>query len=113
MSDTGSGYVKSKVEPAAAEEGGTDAVRDDLGIRREQIPHDRHVGDVGHIGQLEGAVAQDGGDITFHGFRDGIVYLHMRGACAGCPSSTMTLKAGIENMLKHYVPEVVKVEAAA
>lgn len=55
------------------------------------------------------AVAMDGGDIVFHGFEDGIVYLHMQGACAGCPSSTMTLKMGIENMLKHYVPEVVEV----
>ena len=55
------------------------------------------------------AVAQDGGDITFHGFDEGVVYLHMRGACAGCPSSTMTLKMGIENLLKHYVPEVSEV----
>lgn len=58
------------------------------------------------------AVAMDGGDIQFHGFDSGVVYLTMQGACSGCPSSTMTLKAGIENMLKHYVPEVVKVEAA-
>jgi len=55
------------------------------------------------------AVAQDGGDITFHGFDRGVVYLHMKGACAGCPSSTATLKAGIENMLRHYIPEVVEV----
>ena len=57
------------------------------------------------------AVAQDGGDIVFHEFRDGIVYLHMQGACSGCPSSTATLKMGIENLLKHYVPEVVEVQA--
>lgn len=59
------------------------------------------------------AVAADGGDITFHKFEadTGVVFLHMRGACAGCPSSTMTLKAGIENLLKHYVPEVRGVEA--
>ena len=57
------------------------------------------------------AVAQDGGDIVFHGFEDGIVYLHMQGSCAGCPSSTATLKAGIENMLKHYLPEVAEVRA--
>ena len=56
------------------------------------------------------AVAQDGGDITFHGFRDGIVYLHMRGACAGCPSSTATLKYGIQNLLKHFIPEVQEVQ---
>lgn len=58
------------------------------------------------------AVAQDGGDIVFHRFEDGIVYLEMRGACAGCPSSTMTLKSGIENMLRHYIPEVREVRAA-
>jgi Fe-S cluster biogenesis protein NfuA len=57
------------------------------------------------------AVAQDGGDIVYRGFERGIVYLHMQGACAGCPSSTATLKMGIENMLRHYVPEVVRVEA--
>ena len=55
------------------------------------------------------AVAQDGGDIVFEGFDDGIVYLHMQGACSGCPSSTATLKMGIENMLRHYIPEVVEV----
>ena len=55
------------------------------------------------------AVAMDGGDITFQGFDHGVVYLSMRGACAGCPSSTATLKMGIENMLKHYIPEVVEV----
>ncbi len=57
------------------------------------------------------AVAQDGGDIVYKGFEDGIVYLHMQGACAGCPSSTETLKYGIENMLRHYVPEVQEVRA--
>ena len=56
------------------------------------------------------AVAGDGGDIVFRGFRQGIVRLHMQGACSGCPSSSATLKHGIENMLKHYVPEVVAVE---
>ena len=55
------------------------------------------------------AVAQDGGDITFHGFDRGVVYLHMKGACAGCPSSTLTLKMGIENLLRHYIPEVLEV----
>lgn len=59
------------------------------------------------------AVAQDGGDIVFQAYDEatGVVSLHMRGACAGCPSSTMTLKSGIENLLKHYVPEVTAVEA--
>jgi Fe-S cluster biogenesis protein NfuA len=59
------------------------------------------------------AVAQDGGDITFHGFDRGVVYLHMKGACAGCPSSTLTLKMGIENLLRHYIPEVTEVRPVA
>ncbi|MXP10048.1 NifU family protein [Pseudoblastomonas halimionae] len=58
------------------------------------------------------AVAGDGGDIRYRGFRDGVVHLQMQGACAGCPSSTATLKHGIEGLLKHYVPEVVEVRAA-
>lgn len=57
------------------------------------------------------AVAGDGGDIVFHGFKEGIVYLRMQGACAGCPSSTATLKNGIENLLRYYVPEVEEVRA--
>jgi Fe-S cluster biogenesis protein NfuA len=57
------------------------------------------------------AVAQDGGDITFRGFKEGVVYLHMRGSCAGCPSSTATLKYGIQNLLRHFIPEVREVEA--
>src|SRR5579863_10293496 len=56
------------------------------------------------------AVAGDGGDIVFRGYREGVVKLHMQGACSGCPSSSATLKHGIENMLRHYVPEVVAVE---
>lgn len=59
------------------------------------------------------AVAQDGGDIVYKGFKNGTVYLNLRGSCAGCPSSSATLKMGIENMLKHYVPEVLQVEAVA
>jgi Fe-S cluster biogenesis protein NfuA len=55
------------------------------------------------------AVANDGGDIVFHGFRDGVVFLHMRGACAGCPSSTATLRHGIENLLRHFCPDVQEV----
>jgi Fe-S cluster biogenesis protein NfuA len=58
------------------------------------------------------AVANDGGDIVYRGFRDGVVYLTMQGACAGCPSSSATLKQGIESLLKHYVPEVQEVRAA-
>jgi len=61
--------------------------------------------------RVQPAVAQDGGSIIFRDFADGIVYVELQGACSGCPSSTITLKSGIENMLKHYVPEVVSVEA--
>jgi Fe-S cluster biogenesis protein NfuA len=80
--------------------------------------HAEHSGEdeviVGQIKELldsrvRPAVAQDGGDITFYGFERGIVYLQMQGACAGCPSSTMTLKMGIENLLRHYIPEVTEV----
>ena len=58
------------------------------------------------------AVAMDGGDISFCSFEEGVVTLQMKGACAGCPSSTATLKMGIENMLRHYIPEVTEVKAA-
>ena len=64
--------------------------------------------------RIRPAVAQDGGDILFNRFdpATGIVYLHMRGSCSGCPSSAATLKSGVENLLKHYVPEVTAVEQA-
>jgi Fe-S cluster biogenesis protein NfuA len=55
------------------------------------------------------AVANDGGDITFRGFKDGVVFLHMKGACSGCPSSTATLRHGIQNLLRHFLPDVVEV----
>ncbi|MAH79131.1 MAG: NifU family protein [Rickettsiales bacterium] len=61
--------------------------------------------------KIKPAVAQDGGDIRFIKFTEGIVYLEMRGSCAGCPSSSLTLKSGVENMLKYYIPEIVSVEA--
>ncbi len=61
--------------------------------------------------KIKPAVAQDGGDINFIKFDEGVVFLELRGACAGCPSSTLTLKSGIENMLKYYIPEIVSVEA--
>jgi Fe-S cluster biogenesis protein NfuA len=84
--------------------------------------HAEHVGEDGDIvrqikelldTRVRPAVAQDGGDITFHGFDRGVVYLHMQGACAGCPSSTLTLKMGIENLLRHYIPEVLEVRPVA
>lgn len=61
--------------------------------------------------RIRPAVAADGGDITFRGFKDGIVYLAMKGACAGCPSSTATLKHGIQNLLRHFLPDVKEVQA--
>jgi Fe-S cluster biogenesis protein NfuA len=83
------------------------------GDEEEIAPEDQEV--VDQIKELldtrvRPAVASDGGDIVFRGYRDGIVRLHMQGACSGCPSSRATLKHGIENMLRHYVPEVVGVE---
>ncbi|MEO3413452.1 NifU family protein [Roseovarius sp. CAU 1744] len=89
-----------------------------LGAAAAPSGHAEHSGEdaeiVGQIKELldtrvRPAVAQDGGDITFHGFERGVVYLHMQGACAGCPSSTITLKMGIENLLRHYIPEVTEV----
>lgn len=73
----------------------------------EIIAHIRELLDT----RVRPAVAQDGGDITYRGFRNGVVMLQLQGSCQGCPSSTATLKMGIENMLKHYIPEVVEVRA--
>ena len=94
--------------PVVAEETANDAAR------RSYDPKDQAIVDT--IKELletrvRPAVAQDGGDITFSGFRDGVVYLHMRGACSGCPSSTATLRHGIENLLRHFCPEVQEVQA--
>ncbi len=82
------------------QESGADDLHDPLVLQIKELIETR----------VRPAVAQDGGDITFVRFDDGVVYLKMKGACAGCPSSTLTLKSGIENMLKHYVPEVRSVE---
>jgi NFU1 iron-sulfur cluster scaffold homolog, mitochondrial len=89
-------------------EGGAEEV-----LAEEIAPEDEEI--VAQIKELldtrvRPAVASDGGDIVFRGYREGIVKLHMQGACSGCPSSSATLKHGIENMLRHYVPEVVAVE---
>ena len=91
----------------------TAIAHDDLLDEEDIDPADREV--VDQIKELldtrvRPEVAGDGGDIVFRGFRDGVVRLHMQGACSGCPSSRATLKHGIENMLRHYVPEVVAVE---
>jgi Fe-S cluster biogenesis protein NfuA len=84
----------------------------------EDDGHAAHEGEDGEIvsqikeildTRVRPAVAQDGGDITFQGYEAGVVFLNMQGACAGCPSSTVTLKRGVENMLKHYIPEIVEV----
>ena len=96
-----------------------DPVLDGDGHSAGHATHDGPDSDiVGQIKELldtrvRPAVAQDGGDITFHGFDRGVVYLHMQGACAGCPSSTLTLKMGIENLLRHYIPEVLEVRPVA
>jgi Fe-S cluster biogenesis protein NfuA len=93
-----------------------------MGEDAQNTGHKEHTGEDGEIVQqikdlldtrVRPAVAQDGGDITFHGFDRGVVYLHMQGACAGCPSSTITLKMGIENLLRHYIPEVTEVRPVA
>ena len=101
--------VEHFVSGRPAVEGESDAADEDEDVREE----DREV--VDQIKELldtrvRPAVAGDGGDIVFRGYRDGVVRLHMQGACSGCPSSTATLKHGIENMLRHYVPEVQSVE---
>ena len=88
-------------------EGTSDVMDEDV------APEDREI--VDQIKELldtrvRPAVASDGGDIVFRGYREGVVLLHMQGACSGCPSSSATLKHGIENMLRHYVPEVVSVQ---
>lgn len=80
----------------------------------DEFFEDKDAGTVATIKELietrvRPAVASDGGDITFRGYREGVVYLNMRGSCAGCPSSTATLKNGIENLLRHFVPDVVEV----
>ena len=81
------------------------AATEDYGDEGEIVRQIREILDT----RVRPAVAQDGGDITFVRFEDGIVHLKMQGACAGCPSSTATLKMGVENLLKHYVPEVIAV----
>ena len=92
----------------SAEAEGDDEFNDD-GIDGEIISQIKELIDT----RVRPAVAQDGGDIIYKGFKNGTVYLNLRGSCAGCPSSTATLKMGIENMLRHYVPEVQQVEAIA
>ena len=90
-----------------AEEAGTPAVADEFfdAADAETVATIKELIET----RVRPAVANDGGDITFRGFKDGIVYLDMKGSCSGCPSSTATLKHGIQNLLKHFVPDVVEV----
>lgn len=88
--------------PAEDEDFGDDPVDADVVAQIKELIETR----------VRPAVANDGGDIVYRGFREGVVYLSMQGACSGCPSSTATLKNGIETLLKHYVPEVTEVRAA-
>lgn len=96
---SGGEVMRAKTRSASA---GGEALEDDSAIVKEikELIETR----------VRPAVAMDGGDIVFHSFEDGIVKLEMHGSCSGCPSSTATLKSGIENMLKHYIPEVIAVE---
>jgi Fe-S cluster biogenesis protein NfuA len=97
-----SGMPVMRQEPAEADSGGEDFAEEDA----ETVATIKELIET----RVRPAVAQDGGDITFHGYRDGVVFLNMRGACAGCPSSTATLKHGIENLLRHFVPEVREIQ---
>jgi Fe-S cluster biogenesis protein NfuA len=94
--------------PASASDIGIDS--EDFGERPEDADIVAQIRELIET-RVRPAVAQDGGDIVYRGFRDGRVFLAMHGACSGCPSSTMTLKHGIESLLRHYVPEVEAVEA--
>ena len=96
---SGAPIVRAEVKgPAAAEEFFEAGDADTVATIKELIET-----------RVRPAVANDGGDITFRGFKDGIVYLNMKGSCSGCPSSTATLKHGIQNLLRHFVPDVVEV----
>lgn len=103
------GDVLSGMAPGADDDGADEIIYE--GVTLEIVEQIKELIEL----RVRPAVAQDGGDIVFKKFDedDGTVWLSMRGACAGCPSSTMTLKSGIENLLKHYVPEVTRVEQAA
>jgi Fe-S cluster biogenesis protein NfuA len=90
--------TKSAAAPEAGEEDFAEADREIVGTIKELLET-----------RVRPAVAQDGGDITFQGYRDGVVFLNMKGSCSGCPSSTATLKHGIENLLRHFIPEVSEV----
>ncbi|MGZ8324639.1 MAG: NifU family protein [Rhodoplanes sp.] len=94
--------------PLLANEGSVKADEDDEFFEEKDAETVEIIKDIIE-NRVRPAVANDGGDITFRGFKEGVVYLNMKGACSGCPSSTATLKHGIQNLLRHYVPEVVEV----
>ncbi|MDX2094624.1 MAG: NifU family protein [Alphaproteobacteria bacterium] len=96
------------MQPVKASAGTTENTKDYSADEQEVVDQIKELLET----RVRPAVAQDGGDIIFHSFKEGIVRLEMHGACSGCPSSTATLKSGIENMLKHYIPEVLAVEPA-
>jgi Fe-S cluster biogenesis protein NfuA len=96
---TGAPLLASGAEPAAADDEFFDAGDADTVATIKDLIETR----------VRPAVAGDGGDITFKGYKEGVVYLHMKGACAGCPSSTATLQHGIQNLLRHFVPDVTEV----
>jgi Fe-S cluster biogenesis protein NfuA len=97
---SGSPIVRSEAGTAAADEFFDDKDAETVATIKELIET-----------RVRPAVANDGGDITFRGFKDGVVYLAMKGACSGCPSSTATLRHGIENLLRHFVPDVSEVQS--
>ncbi len=97
---SGQPVVDPAAAPVADAADGADGETDEIATQIKELLDTR----------VRPAVAQDGGDIVYHGFKDGVVYLHMQGSCAGCPSSVLTLKHGIENLLRHYVPEVTEVQ---
>ncbi|MFP4385936.1 MAG: NifU family protein [Alphaproteobacteria bacterium] len=99
---TGMAVIIDIQDPKDAREGRKDKGNDPLTSEIIELLEER----------VRPMVAMDGGDIVFERFEDGVVYLHMRGACAGCPSASMTLKSGIESMLRHYIPEVIEVRSA-
>jgi Fe-S cluster biogenesis protein NfuA len=96
---SGAPLLASGAEPAPADDEFFDAKDADMVATIKDLIETR----------VRPAVAGDGGDITFKGYKEGVVYLHMKGACSGCPSSTATLKHGIQNLLQHFVPDVVEV----
>lgn len=100
-------YLSGAPAVTDAPQGDGHSVGDDGGEDSEIVQTIKELLDT----RVRPAVAQDGGDIVFHGYEEGVVFLHMRGACAGCPSSTATLRHGIENLLRHFIPEVEEVRA--